>query len=239
MARASKAQQGVPKGGGIQHKPIEKLPNKKERDSAKPGAKALPGKPYLGNARPGAASSRDGQRVASQGRDVPKNGNLKNGKQIGKQGSGPAGADAADKKVKKAATATTGYTGTARPRPNAASKASSARNGKPQAPPRTGGLLAPPKAARRSQYDDEYDEDMDDFIDYDEDDDDPGPQGPRYGYYDSDGSSDMEAGLTDIDEEEKKATFAAIREDKREQELEERLRREKEARKRRLMNQGR
>ena len=231
------------KVGVIQHKAIESSAAKKERDPPKPGAKTSSGKPYMGSARPAAGSSRDGPRSAVQGRDVQKNGVTKDGKQAGKQRPGSAAAaaaaEAADKKAKKAATATTGYTGTARPKPNTAGKSTSARNGKPQPSSRARGILAPPKASRPSRYDDEYDDDMDDFIDYDEEDDDPGPRGAGYGYgYDSDGSSDMEAGLTDIDEEERKATFAAIREDKREQALEEQLKREKEERKRRL-NQGR
>lgn len=44
----------------------------------------------------------------------------------------------------------------------------------------------------------------------------------------------MEAGLTDIDEEERRATFTAIQEDKREKALEEKLKREKEERRKRL-----
>ena len=226
------------KVGVIQHKATERPAVKKERDPPKPGAKTPSGKPYVGSARPAAASSRDGPRSAGQGRDVQRNGVVKDGKQAGKQKLGSAG-EAADKKAKKAATATTGYTGTARPKPNTAGKSTSARDGKPQAPSRARGILAPPKASRGSRYDDDDDDDLDGFIEYDEDDDDPGPRGAGNGYgYDSDGSSDMEAGLTDIDEEERKATFAAIQEDKREQALEEQLKRQKEERRRRW-NQGR
>ena len=89
--------------------------------------------------------------------------------------------------------------------------------------------------SRRSKYEDEYDEDMDDFIDYDDEEDDVGP---RYDY-DSEGSSDMEAGLSDIDTEERRAELYAREEDRREQALEEKLKREKEERKRRLAQGGR
>ncbi len=237
MARGAKAQQVMGKVGVIQHKATEKPVVKKEREPTKPGAKTATGKQYLGNARPTVLPSRDVARSGGQGRDVQRNGGGRDGKQIGKQRPGSSGGDTQEKKVKKAATATTGYTGTARPPPNTANKPSSSRNGKPQGPSRAGGLLAPPKASRRGRFE-EYDDDMADFIDYD-DEDEPDPRGPGYGYgYESDGSSDMEAGLTDIDEEERRATFAAIREDKREQALEEKLKREKEERKRQL-SQGR
>ncbi|RYP05638.1 hypothetical protein DL765_009787 [Monosporascus sp. GIB2] len=233
MARGAKAQQVMGKVGVIQHKAIEKPVGKKDREPAKAGVKTPTGKPYLGNARPGVMPSRDGTRPAGQGANAQRNGVGKDGKQR----PGTSGGDVQEKKVKKSATATTGYTGTARPKPGASSsKSSSARNGKPQPPLRAGGLLGPPKSSRRSREDD-YDEDLDDFIEYD-DEDEPDPRGRGYGYgYDSDGSSDMEAGLSDIDEEEARATREAIQEDKREQELEEKLRRQKEERKKRL-NQG-
>lgn len=231
MARGAKAQQVMGKVGVIQHKATEKpAVNRKERDVTRPGAKTPAGKSYMGNARP-IAVSRDAARSGGQGRDMHRNSISKDGKQSGKQRPISSGGEGHEKKLKKAATATTGYTGTARPRPNA-NKSSSARSGKPQAPGRAGGLLAPPKSSRRDRLEEEYDEELDDFIDYDEEDE-PDPRGHGYGY-DSDGSSDMEAGLTDIDAEERRATFAAIQEDKREQALEEKLRREKEERRKRL-----
>jgi hypothetical protein len=56
-------------------------------------------------------------------------------------------------------------------------------------------------------------------------------------YYDSD-TSDMEAGMGDIDEEEEAALLAAQLEDKREREREEGLKREKEARKKEAMKKS-
>ncbi|RYP47498.1 hypothetical protein DL768_006470 [Monosporascus sp. mg162] len=237
MARGAKAQQVMGKVGVIQHKAIEKPVAKKDREPAKPGVKTPTGKPYLGNARPTTMPSRDATHPAGQTANAQRNGVAKDGKQAGKQRPGSSGGDVQEKKLKKSATATTGYTGTARPKPGASSsKSSSARNGKPQASSRAGGLLGPPKSSRRSREDD-YEDDLDDFIEYD-DEDEPDPRGLGYSYgYDSDASSDMEAGISDIDEEEARATKEAIKEDKREQELEEKLRRQKEERKKRL-NQG-
>ena len=56
------------------------------------------------------------------------------------------------------------------------------------------------------------------------------------GDYDSEASSDMEAGAFDIDEEERLATKAAREDDARELAEEQRLKREKEERRRRLAN---
>lgn len=138
-----------------------------------------------------------------------------------------------EKKVKKAATATTGYSGTARPRPNAGTE----RNGKRPAP---GGALLNPRAgpryggsSRRSRYDEDEDEELDDFIEYD-DDEEEDMRGPRY-RYDSGSESDMEAGMDDIYEEERTAERQARLEDAREQALEAKLKAEKEDRKRRAM----
>jgi protein SPT2 len=109
--------------------------------------------------------------------------------------------------------------------------------------PRGGALLdtRPPRyggGAQRSRYDDDYDEELDDFIDYDEDEDEAGGRH----HYDSDGSSDMEAGLGDIDEEEYRAEVIARREDQREEKEEAARKRAKEDRKRqqtREMERGR
>ncbi|OTA91304.1 hypothetical protein M434DRAFT_397325 [Hypoxylon sp. CO27-5] len=232
MERAKKAQATMGKVGMIQHKPIGD--SKKERSTKteqRPSVvKGRDGKPYLGNGRPSTAPPRDGSRVAMAVRSASRNGAAKDVKGNGKSRPNSSGGEAPEKKVKKSATATTGYTGTARPRPGAATRkpSSSSRNARP------GGLLAPPRPSRKDRYDDEYDDDMDDFIEYD-DDEEPDPRG--YGY-DSDASSDMEAGLSDIDIEERRAEILARQEDKREQELEEKLKREKEERKRRL-TQGR
>lgn len=231
MERAKKAQATMGKVGMIQHKAIEN--NKKERPvkgEQKQGAvKGKDGKPYLGNGRPSATSSREATRPGMVSREGSRVGAAKDAK-AGAKRPNTSGADALEKKVKKSATATTGYTGTARPRPGAASGKPSASKKGPSFH-KSGGLLAPPKPKRRDQYEDEYDDDMDDFIDYDDDEDDP--RGVSYGYA-SDASSDMEAGLSDIDVEERRAELLARQEDKREQALEEKLKREKEERKRRL-----
>ncbi|KAI0009490.1 hypothetical protein F4779DRAFT_366793 [Xylariaceae sp. FL0662B] len=239
MARGAKAQQTMGKVGMIQHKPIDRPMAKKERDAGKSeqkhGIKGQQGKSYLGNGRSHAAPSRDAARSGTTLRDVSRGGPTKITKAGGKQKVDSSGGETQEKKVKKSAIATTGYTGTARPRPGpTSSKPPTSKNGK--RPGAAGGLLAPPKPSRPKRYDDEYDEDLDDFIDYD-DEEEPDPRGYGYGYG-SDASSDMEAGVSDIDVEERRAELLAREEDKREQALEEKLKQEKEQRKRRLM-QGR
>ncbi|KAI8958772.1 hypothetical protein F5Y11DRAFT_335132 [Daldinia sp. FL1419] len=234
MERAKKAQASMGKVGVIQHKSIgtakKEQPAKAEQKPT--GAKGKDGKPYLGNSRSSTAPARGGTKPGTAVRDVGRNGAGKEAKVTGKSRPGSTGGEALEKKVKKSATATTGYTGTARPRPGAASnKASSSGKGGPGY--KSGGLLAPPRPSRRDQYEDEYDDDMDDFIEYD-DDEEPDYRGGRYGGYDSDASSDMEAGISDIDVEERRAELLGREEDKREQALEEKLKREKEERKRRL-----
>ena len=83
----------------------------------------------------------------------------------------------------------------------------------------------------RKRYDD-VDEEMDDFIDYDDEEEVDPRGGPRrYGYADEEDESDMEAGLTDIDEEERRAEMVALKEDREQEALELRLRREKERKK--------
>ncbi|KAI1269127.1 hypothetical protein F5Y18DRAFT_439691 [Xylariaceae sp. FL1019] len=237
MARASKAQETMGKVGTIQHRAIEKPVVKKERGVSKVDPKAGPtptakdrmSKPYTGSSRPPMKPGRDSGRP---GNDAHRSGSGKDVRPSGK--SKPTSNDPPEKKIKKSAVATTGYSGTARARPGATtSKGPSTKSG-PR--PASGGLLAPPRLGRRSKYDDdEYDEDLDDFVDYDDEEED---DGPRYNYA-SDVSSDMEAGMSDIDSEERRAEFAAREEDKREQALEEKLKREKEERKRRWAQGGR
>ncbi|OTB03036.1 hypothetical protein M426DRAFT_322058 [Hypoxylon sp. CI-4A] len=231
MARAAKAQASMGKVGMIQHKSIGS--SKKEKEQAvktgqKPSmVKGKDGKPYTGNGRPSTAPSREGTKTGMAARGANRNGAVKDVKGGIRSRPSSSGGEAAEKKIKKSATATTGYTGTARPRPGVSSDKASSK----KAPSyRVGGLLAPPKPRRRDKYEEEYDDEMDDFIEYD-DEEEPDPRGHGY---DSDGSSDMEAGISDIDNEERKATMAAMEEDRRERELEERHRREKLERKRRL-----
>lgn len=224
MARGAKAQQVMPKAAGvIQHKPLEKSLPKKEREKIKANPKTA------ANEKGAAPASRNGARPGSAPRDGPKNGLSKDPKANGKNtanspgGSAAAAAAAAAERKKKAAT--TGYTGTARP----PSKKSTQSRGAPLSRRPAGGLLAPPKSARRGHFDEEYDEDMDDFVVDDEDEDNPYAQ--RYDYA-SDVSSDMEAGMDDIYDEESKAEKFAKLEDRREEALIEKLKREKEAKKR-------
>ncbi|KAJ2983868.1 hypothetical protein NUW58_g6176 [Xylaria curta] len=235
MARAAKAQEVMGKVGMIQHKSTDKATVKKERESSKPeqkagigfGAKGKTGTSYTGTGRPSALTGRDSGPGASA-RAVSRNGPTKEVKTTSKLKSALPANDAPEKKVKKSVTATTGYAGTARPRPGATANKGPSSSGDQR--PRHGGLLEPPRMRHRSKYEEEYDEDLDDFIDYD--DEEEQDTGPRY--YDSDGSSDMEAGMSDIDVEERRAELYAREEDRREQALEEKLKREKEERKRRL-----
>ncbi|KAI5862649.1 hypothetical protein GGS23DRAFT_85685 [Durotheca rogersii] len=229
MERAKKAQATMNKAGMIQHKPMDRRDRGSGKAEPKPNiVKGKSGKAYAGNGRTPANPSRDGARPAAGGREGGRNGTTKDAKVDSKQARGSPAGEVPEKKVKKSATATTGYTGTARPRPGASSDKPSSR--KQVSSYRGGGLLAPP--SRRDRYENEYDDDMDDFIEYD-DDDEPDPRGNGYGY-ESDGSSDMEAGLSDIDVEERRAEILAREEDRREQALEEKLKREKEERRRRL-----
>ncbi|KAI0442347.1 hypothetical protein F4803DRAFT_519694 [Xylaria telfairii] len=240
MARGRKAQEVMGKVGMIQHKSTDKAPVKKEREATKPeqksamgsAAKVKMGTSYTGTGRTPAATGRDNRPTAASARATSRNSPSKDVKTGSKSKPAASGAnDVVEKKVKKSATATTGYAGTARPRPGASAGKGPSRGDQR---PRHGGLLAPPRMSRRNKYEDEYDEDLDDFIDYDDEEEDTGPR-----YYDSDGSSDMEAGLSDIDTEERRAEVYAREEDRREQALEERLKKEKEERKRQWQQGGR
>ncbi|GAP82916.1 hypothetical protein SAMD00023353_0104460 [Rosellinia necatrix] len=240
MARGAKAQEVMGKVGMIQHKSTDKAVAKKEREVGKaehkPGissaAKGKTGTSYTGTGRSSGAGGRDPRPLASSARPEPRSGPAKDAKTSSKSKSASTANDVPEKKVKKSATATTGYAGTARPRPGASANKGSSRGDQR---PRHGGLLEPPRIRRAGKYEDDED-DLDDFIEYDEEDDQE--MGPRYGY-DSDGSSDMEAGLSDIDIEERRAEVFAREEDKREQALEEKLKKEKEERRRRWANGGR
>lgn len=73
---------------------------------------------------------------------------------------------------------------------------------------------------------------MDDFIEYDEDEDEQGyGGGPRYDYA-SDASSDMEAGMDEVYDEEQRAARIAQREDMEQERMEMSLKAAKEKRKR-------
>ncbi|KAI0547677.1 hypothetical protein F4679DRAFT_553675 [Xylaria curta] len=239
MARAAKAQEVMGKVGMIQHKSTDKATVKKEREVAKPEQKSGTGSakgkmaaPYTGTGRASTTTGRDNRPTGASARAASRNSPAKDVKTGAKSKSASGANDLPEKKVKKSATATTGYAGTARPRAGAAAGKGSSRGDQGS---RHGGLLEPPRMNRRNKYEEEYDEDLDDFIDYDDEEEEDG--GPRY--YDSDGSSDMEAGLSDIDVEERRAELYAREEDKREQALEDKLKKEKEERKRRWAKGGR
>lgn len=208
--------------GKIQHKKVEKG-MAKSKDEVRPTTqvrgKSTAG--YAGTAKPAPRNGANGSgSMQRDARDVaaPRS----------KLGAAKSRAEeeAAAKKVKKAAMATTGYTGTARPRPADPARKKDA--------PRGGALLNAPKprhsSSKRSRDEDDYDEELDDFIEYDDEEE----EGPRYGYA-SDGSSDMEAGLDELDVEERRAEVLARKEDIEEERLEKTLKAAKEDRKRKAL----
>ncbi|KAK6864511.1 hypothetical protein PG990_006055 [Apiospora arundinis] len=219
MARGAKAQQVMPKAGIIQHKALEKPLPKKERDTGK--AVKRPG--VNGTATTG--PNRGGASQGKGSRPAPRSGAVADAKSGNKSRPTSSGSDAPEKKKK--APIVTGYSGTARAAPPT-KKSTSAGKGPPSRRP-GGGLLAMPKVGRRNQYEDEDDEDLDDFVVDDEDED--NPYARRYDY-NSDASSDMEAGMDDIYAEETRAERAARLEDRREEQLLEKMKREKEEKKR-------
>lgn len=243
MARAVKAQQSMGQVGKIQHKPLDKvLPKRGDRPDSKPDGSRDPRRKGKGQPAPSAAGQRSGMNGSAA-----KNGDrnmdrrrspVPQASRTGANGKKEAAPALEVKKVKKAAVATTGYQGTARPPPGASSKretgtaissSGNARNGADHR------RHVPFGGARsRSRRDDEYDE-MDDFIDDDEDDPESGYRSNQYRYASEDDESDMEAGLSDIDQEEREAEILGRREDREQEALEQRLKREKEERKRRFM----
>ncbi|KAH7086862.1 hypothetical protein FB567DRAFT_53090 [Paraphoma chrysanthemicola] len=106
-----------------------------------------------------------------------------------------------------------GYRGTARP---ASAPASTSRNGTPAAKSKS-----KPTKARHDGYADWSDLDDDDLEGEDD--------------YESDASSDMEGGIWDVEQEEQLALKAAKQEDAEALAEEQRLKREKEARKKKLL----
>ncbi|KAF4122943.1 SPT2 [Geosmithia morbida] len=240
LARAKKAQEVMGQVGKIQHKKADKIEKADRR-------KAPVGKAFAGNVPAGKAPTRTPDQKAGasstgyQGTARPLQDRAAapgaRGRLPAKTGA-PRPSTAKEesevpvKKVKKAATATLGYTGTARP-----SSSNPRKTQKDQ--PRGGALLnrkpSRPSGSGRSHYD-EYDEELDDFIEYDEDEEED--VGPRYDYA-SDGSSDMEAGIDELTGEERLAEIIARREDI-EEERRDRIRKaEKAERLRKAMGGGR
>lgn len=233
-ARAAAQQTKLQAIGKIQHKAAEKPLTKKEREEAaveelrvaKKGLK--PGTKLGGSALP----SKIG------------NGHLDRGRGAIQKPGKAAVSSIDDKKPKKAALATTGYTGSARPPPSKA-KAGPSRAGAPgvgrdrdvgrEKRPNPMGMFSKPRRSR----DEDYDEDMEDFVVDDEEEEDDGyGYGNRYRYADEDDDSDMEAGYSDVEDEETQAAKLARLEDEREQAILEQRKREKEARKKTVL-QGR
>jgi hypothetical protein len=213
MARGKAAQATLGQVGKIQHKKIEKLPSKREREEMK-ATKAHNLQKNLG---PNGKFRTAGQHLLKDERNGVKDSERKVSN--GKVGTGKKSAEAvAERKVKKAATATTGYTGTARPKPGA--KVSSR-----------------PSTSSSSRYDrDKYRDDRYgssskrySYPSEDEDEDEEEEEA-----YASDVSSDMEAAAFEVDEEEEEAARIARREDAEALAEENRHKREKEEKRRRL-----
>lgn len=224
-ARAAAQAQKLSTIGKIQHRAVEKQ-SKKEQDAEDARLVKKGGKP--GSKPPTGLPSKNG--THSNGNGLPDRGV----KVVGQRGvAGKAGTKAAavaeERKPKKAALATTGYAGSARPPPTKAKPgAAKSGDGRDRArPPNPLGMFSRPRPK-----DDEYDEDMDDFIDDDEDEPEDDGYGRRYQYADEDDDSDMEAGYSDVEDEEAQAARMARLEDQREEAILERRRREKEARRR-------
>lgn len=208
--------------GKIQHKKVEKRSVKKEKEeplkpdprSAGPaGRKAIPSRNGTNPSRPNNTAPPTSSKDARSG---PPSTTAKRK---------PVPEPEAAKKVRQPPT--TGYAGTARPRPGASS-------GKDRKKQGAGGVILNPSMSRyggdkrrSSRYEDD-DEDMSDFIDYDDEEDEGVPS--RH-YYSDEGSSDMEAGMDEIDDEEEHAEYLAKQDDWREQQLEKKLKLEKERRK--------
>ncbi len=249
LERAQKAQATMGQVGKIQHKPLEKGPSKRERIMMKAeqarGAKK-------GTRAPGVRSASTGTvRIGVGGTDrlAQDQGRRANGSAMGKRtlessrqlgAKGSKDMEESEKKPKKAALATTGYQGTARPRPGA----TTVKSGQPSVSGPANGSRAAPRRlpferSRRSQYGD-YDDELDDFIEYDEPEEDGyGHGGKRQrGYVTEEEESDMEAALSDIDKEERQADYYARKEDEEQEKLEMARKRAKEGRKQELLRAG-
>jgi hypothetical protein len=134
----------------------------------------------------------------------------------GRNGARPTGQSVSSKapvlpkkKIKKAALATTGYTGTARPNPAAVKSSKPASSSQATERDSYGRPSASRKATYASEEEDEDEEEED--------------------YY-SDASSDMEAAVFEVDEEEERATRIARKEDEEAIRVEARLKEEKRRR---------
>jgi hypothetical protein len=195
--------------GKIQHKKIEKLPSKREREEMK----AQKGAKLQKNLGPNSKFQKWGQAAGQPPLRDARNGARETN---GKASTEPA----VEKKVKKAALATTGYAGTARPKPGSAkvhskSSASASASRHDRGPDRCRDDRSGSSSKRYTYASEEEDEEEDQE-------------------YDSDVSSDMEAAAFEVDEEEELAARIARREDAEALAEENRLKREKEEKRRRL-----
>jgi len=214
MARGKAAQTTLGQVGKIQHKKIEKGVMKKEREAEK--------EKRANNIRSGldSKSKFQKQRPSQLSNQRPGQPPPLDGKNGTKQSNGKTAAEP-EKKPKKAALATTGYSGTARPKPGGGA-------GKTGARPTTGGSSRFDRGrdhrgnlgSRYDRYESEDEEDEDDEIEEEN--------------YESDVSSDMEAAAFEVDEEEELAAKIARKEDAEALAEENRMKREKEEKKRRL-----
>lgn len=214
MARGKAAQATLGQVGKIQHKRIEKLPSKREREEMK-AAKATKASNLQKNLGPNGKFRTAGQALLKEGQKGGKESERKLSN--GKVASGKMSAEAvAERKIKKAALATTGYKGTARAIPGAKgpSRPSTSTSRYDRGRDKYG------SSSKYRSYPSEDDEDVEE-----EDEED----------YGSDASSDMEAAAFEVDEEEEEAARIARREDAEALAEENRHKREKEEKRRRLM----
>lgn len=238
-ARAAAQQAKLQGLGKIQHKAGNKPMTKKERDeAAAEEAKAMKKgfKPTMKSGAGGLPS-----RTAPGGLQRIGNGNGHLDRTRGaiqKPGTGKLAKTPVqeERKVKKAALATTGYRGSARPvagkgkpsadRPGAPGASRGANQGRDKRPNPMGMFSKP-----RRQEDDDYDEELDDFVVDDEEEEEEGPAyGGRYKYAADSDESDMEAGFSDVEDENTAAERAARLEDAREEQILAQKKRDKEAR---------
>lgn len=214
MARGQRAQATMGQVGKIQHKRIEK-PVKKDKDEEelRSGTRKT-GKPnYARDTMDGKAGQPKFKRAESAPEAKKKPGKPP---KVNHAESAPE-----QKKKARKPPPSTGYAGTARPRSTPASSRSSK--------PASGGVVLNPQVRRSSYARDDDEDSMDGFVIDDEDED---QGGPRYGYNDGYESSDMEAGMDEIDDEEELAAKIARQDDRREEMEERRRKEEKERRKR-------
>jgi protein SPT2 len=201
MARGQAVQKILGQVGKIQHKKIEKLPSRREREdmTAQRAAQIRRGlNPHSKFQKLGQTSLREGVKES-------------------KKGTKTAAEPVPEKKIKKAAFATTGYAGTARPKPEGSMRSSR------------------PTTGSSSRLSDRYDRGRSGFRHsayVDEDEDEGGEEEEMD--YETD-VSDMEAAAFEVDEEEETAARIARREDAEALAEENRLKREKAEKKRRLM----